>query len=89
MTIVVAFVLGVLVTAVVCREIRRSDRTAYMSDVVAPTAQIVSEINSNIRDGETNRAFAKLQLLEDKLSRFLDGGSTPEVFISEIRKIDK
>ena len=82
-----AFTLGVLISALVCREIRRANRVAYMSDVAAPTAQIVSEINADIQGGATNRAIKRLRLLETRLTEFLHGGRTPEVFVNDIRQV--
>lgn len=38
--------------------------------------------------GITNRVFAKLILLEERLNEFIHDGPSPEVFISEIWKVE-
>jgi hypothetical protein len=86
---VIAFAVGVTLTAVACRVVNSVNESVRQvtlrSEVHHPLRQCLDDIAKTQERGDVAIAQEKLRLLRQRWVEYLDGGGrTPELFVTEI-----
>ncbi len=61
----------------------------FKSDVIAPTAAAISDVNRSLNDRKLTLVRKKLSLLDKRYMEFLNGGDPPELFVSELYELNE
>lgn len=91
LTPILAFVIGVALTAVVCSVLNRAHyaqrQAQLLSEVHYPLRQCLDDIARCYDRGERGLAEQKVRLLQKRWSEYLKGGRPPEQFSNEILEL--
>ena len=86
---VIAFILGVTSMALLAKQQARARDIRFRSDVVAPTAAAIFDVNSNLQARKITLVRKKLELLNQRYQEFYRGGPTPEIFLRELYELNE